>query len=157
MGSVLDSIMKRIEVPDKISLSSTDREMLEKINTNLQDLSELKDLKDLKDLNELRELKDLKGLKEIIEKQSIRLDEEIESLKEAKNSDEVDSITSSIQLIKEQNEKIISTLDTFADQIQAMDKSLNKQISGVKIMTGFAIWSSLLGVAVLIAYVLGFV
>lgn len=133
MGNLLDTIIKRIEVPDKVSLSVSDKEMLGDINKNLIEIQELK---------------------KVLIEQGISLDEGLGALERGQNTEKLDNISSSINVA---SDKLLSTLDSFINRMQTMEKSLNKQISGVKIMSGFAIWSSLLGVAVLIAYILGFI
>lgn len=133
MGNLLDTIMKRMEVPDKVSLSATDREMLERINRNL---------------NEIKELR------EVLAEQGASLDKGIEALKRGQNTEKLEEIISSLDGVAD---KISPSFNLMNERLQAVEKSVGKQISGVKIMTGFAIWSSLLGVAVLIAHILGFI
>ncbi|NLZ80604.1 MAG: hypothetical protein GX913_02170 [Clostridiales bacterium] len=112
MGNLLNTIIKRIEVPDKVSLSTSDKEMLGQISKNLDEIKKLKD---------------------VFTEQGASLDKSLEVLKQSQDT-----------------EKLV-------ERLQAIERSLSKQISGVKIMTGFAIWSSLLGVAVLIVHILGFI
>ncbi len=133
MGNIIDTLIKRIEVPDRISLSATDREMLEQISKNLH------------------EMKELKG---VLAEQGASLDQSLETLKLVQNTERLDKLSSSLDT---STAKVITSLNMVVDRIQVIEKSINKQISGVKIMTGFAIWSSLLGVAVLIAHILGFI
>lgn len=133
MGNIIDTLIKRIEVPDRISLSATDREMLEQISENLH------------------EMKELKG---VLAEQGASLDQSLETLKLGQNTERLDKLSSSLDT---STDKVITSLNMVVDRIQVIEKSINKQISGVKIMTGFAIWSSLLGVAVLIAHILGFI
>lgn len=133
MRNLLDTIMKRMEVPDKVSLSATDREMLERINRNL---------------NEIKELR------EVLAEQGTSLDKGIEALMRGQNTEKLEEIISSLDGVAD---KISPSFNLMNERLQAVEKSVGKQISGVKIMTGFAIWSSLLGVAVLIAHILGFI
>lgn len=133
MGNLLDTIMKRMEVPDKVSLSAADREMLERIN---------------KDLNEIKELK------KVLAEQGASLDKGIEALKQGQNTGKLEEIIVSLDGV---TDKITPSFNVIGEKLQTIEKSVSKQISSMKIMVGLAIWSSLLGVAILVAHILGFV
>lgn len=144
MGNLLDTIIKRIELPDKVSLSASDKEMLGQISKNLDEIKKLKD---------------------VFTEQGASLDKSLEVLKQSQDTEKLDEIMTSLNGVTKKMstsldvvaDKIFPSLTTIDEKLEAIEKSVSKQISGVKIMTGFAIWSSLLGVAVLIVHILGFI
>lgn len=55
------------------------------------------------------------------------------------------------------DEELLKQLGMVLEQVRASEKRVEKQFRGVKIMTGLAIWTSLLTLAVLVARILEFI
>lgn len=164
MANLVETFMKKKEYPDKIDLSSADRELLQRIVKTLEELkNQQKEIS-----NQIEERASEKEVPEIIqsnskdEKMLSRLDENMslghDQIK-ALLADRSSSIETKLNVIKAliKDEELLEVIEKIREGIQASEKTIAKQIGSVKIMIGFCIWSSLLTLAVLVAHLLQFI
>lgn len=174
MANIVDAFMKKMEFPEKMELSEADRklilnleqkvlEMNQQIKEDKQALEEMTVL-----LQELKQ-KEMDKATEQPEKEELNK-EEIKILFEETSTVAADQIKAlvadrtagldaKINSIRANNkgEEVVKNMLFMQEQMRENTSFLKKQIGGVKIMVGVSIWSALLSLAVLVAFVLGFI
>lgn len=175
MANIVDSLMDKIKFPEKIDLSHTDRQLIQKLNTaveelNAKDTVSAKQLADTEErlLAQITALSGLPGtsqtaeaspdfadLKQYITDETEKSEYRIRGLIEHK-ADETKGLLKSVQTAN-RDEELIKYAEALSNRMLEVEAGLKKQIRTVKIMMGFTIWISIIALAAMVAQVLGLV
>lgn len=182
MANLVETIIDRVKVPDKMELAPADRQLLQKLAASVEELKAKKTLTD----TQLAEAEERLGaqIQELFEKEKpllikaaeppkppeIKIDlddikrfiaEQSEQGKYQLKShmqEQYNSASSQLQEIQTaiKDEEVLKKILSLYNQMSGMEMQINRQLRTVKIMTGFTIWTVLLMLAAVVAQVLGY-
>lgn len=171
MANIVDSLMDKIKFPEKLELSSADRQLLQKLNASVEELktresasamqladTEKKLLAQLETLStkqsQLPEAEaDLSGLRQYITDETEKSEYKIRGLIEHK-ADETKELLKAVQTAN-RDEELIKYTEALSNRILEVEAGLTGQLRTVKIMMGFTIWISIMALAAMVIQVLG--
>lgn len=187
MANIVESLMDKIKFPEKMDLSSTDRQLLQKLNASIEDLKNkssdsvspkqfvMAEERLLAQINSLS--KEVKKLQDAVaEPPEIQVPEITVDFSELKQhiTDETEKSEYKIRGLMEakadatmgvlkaiqtssRDEELIKYAETLTNRILEVEAGMKKQLRTVKIMMGFTIWISIMALAAMVAQVLGIV
>lgn len=183
MANIVESLMDKIKVPEKLELSQSDRQLLQKLVMSVEELKKRNYLTEqelsqseqrllaqirtaLKD--DMKEsisssgsaqphevTVDLSELKRFISEETDKERYQVKALIEEKNR----AVNSQLQNIRAaiKDEEILDKLPSILNQLSDTEHTLRKQLRTVKIMMGFTIWISIMTLAAMVAQALGYI
>lgn len=185
MANIVESLMDKIKFPEKMDLSHTDRQLLQKLNASVDELK-AKDSVSAKQLitteerllaqinvlsKEVKKLQDsvaeppeiqvpeitvdFSELKQHITDETEKSEYKVRGLIEGK-ADAAQGILKAIQT-SGRDEELVKYAETLSNRILEAEAGIKKQLQAVKIMMGFTIWISIMALAAMVAQVLGIV
>ncbi|MBP3542787.1 MAG: hypothetical protein J6J86_01020 [Lachnospiraceae bacterium] len=185
MANIVESLMDKIKFPEKMDLSHTDRQLLQKLSASVEELkakdsvsakqlitseerllAQISGLsKDVKKLQEAcaqaPELQvpeitvDFSELKQHITDETEKSEYKVRGLMEAK-ADAAMGVLKAIQT-SGRDAELIKYAETLSNRMLEVEAGIKKQLRTVKIMMGFTIWISIMALAAMVAQVLGLV
>ena len=180
MANLVESIIDKVKLPDKIELSHADRQLLLKLSASVEELKTRKALTDAQ-LNAAEERLntqmqrlfeeaanrpsepaqppeiniDLTDLKHFISEETEQKKYQLKACIEDKYNDTTSQFKALKGMIKD--DEILSKLPTLCNQLSDMEILITRQMRTVKIMLGITIWVCILTLAVAVAHVLGYI
>lgn len=184
MANLVETLMDKMKVPEKLELSQADRQLLQKLAASVDELKAKKTITE-QQLNEAEERLlaqmrilleeaqqnaptpepakpqeidvkvDFSDLKHFISEEHEQGKYQIKSLIEEKNGAVVSQLHTIQTAVKD--EEILNKMPTLFNQLNDTELALRKQLRTVKIMMGFTIWISIMTLAAMVAQVLGLI
>lgn len=149
MANLVETLMDKIKIPDKIELSQADRQLLQKLAADVEELKTI----DTHTEQPPDITIDFSDLKHFMSEEHRQEKYQLKSLIDEKN----DAIISQLHNIQAsvKGEEILNQMTTLSNQLSDTEFSLRRQLRTVKIMMGFTIWICIMTLAAMAAQALG--